>query len=142
MISNLQKENRFARNILEYSVPVGLTISIAMLTLSLLSHFGVFPSTDLATTAIFVTFAIDLILIYWISRPMNKLRASLLIAIIIVMIGAFLIPFFHKFFDFVFLTPEGLITTLIAIAAAFAIFEILKTLMGRLANRLFEASKI
>ncbi|MBO4812563.1 HAD-IC family P-type ATPase [Candidatus Saccharibacteria bacterium] len=135
-------KNRFARNILEYSVPVGLTISIAMLTLSLLSHFGVFPSTDLATTAIFVTFAIDLILIYWISRPMNKLRASLLIAIIIVMIGAFLIPFFHKFFDFVFLTPEGLITTLIAIAAAFAIFEILKTLMGRLANRLFEASKI
>ncbi len=135
-------KNRFARNIIEYSVPIGLTISIAMLTLSLLAHFGVFPSSDLGTTAVFVTFAIDLILIYWISRPINKLRASLLISIIIVMIGAFLIPFFHKFFDFVFLTPEGLITTLIAIAAAFAVFEILKALMGKLANRLFKTSKI
>ncbi|MBR2708941.1 HAD-IC family P-type ATPase [Candidatus Saccharibacteria bacterium] len=135
-------KNRFARNIIEYSVPVGFTISIAMLTLSLLAHFGVFPSSDLATTAIFVTFAIDLILIYWISRPMNKLRASLFISIIVVMIGAFLIPFFHKFFDFVFLTPEGLITTSIAIAAAFAVFEILKALMGKLANRLFKTSGI
>ncbi len=135
-------KNRFARNIIEYSVPVGLTISIAMLAISLLSHFGVFPSGDLGTTAVFVTFAIDLILIYWISRPLNRLRASLLAAIIVVIIGAFLIPFFHNFFDFVFLTPAGLITTLITIVIAFIVFEILKTLMGRLANHLFKATKI
>ena len=131
-------KNRFARNIVEYSVPVGLTISVAMLTLSLLAHFNVFPHYDLATTAIFVTFTIDLILIYWISKPLNPLRAGLLATIIAIMVGAFLIPFFHDFFDFVFLSPTGLITTFITIAASITLFEVLKRLMQKISNHLFD----
>ncbi|MBR3132203.1 HAD-IC family P-type ATPase [Candidatus Saccharibacteria bacterium] len=135
-------KNRFTRNILEYSVPVGLTISISMLTLSLLAHFGVFPHYDLATTAIFVTFTVDLILIYWISKPLNALRAGLLITIIGIMVGAFLIPFFHDFFDFVFLTPTGVITALIAIASSILLFEILKFVMKKISSRLFDHADI
>jgi cation-transporting ATPase E len=129
-------KNRFVRNILEYSVPIGLTISIAMLVLSSLAHFGVFPHYELTTTAIFVTFAIDLILIYRISRPLNPLRAGLLIFIIGVMIAAFLIPFTHEFFDFVFLAKGGIIITLITIAASIIIFELLHHLMKKLSTRL------
>ena len=131
-------KNRFTRNILEYSVPVGLTISISMLTLSLLSHFGVFPHYDLSTAAVFVTFAIDLILIYWISKPLNLLRASLLIVIIGILIGAFLIPFFHSFFDFVFLSSNGLIVTLAAIASSIFLFGILRRLMKHVSTRVFD----
>ena len=135
-------KNRFARNIIEYSVPVGLTISISMLTISLLAHFGVFPHYDLATTAVFVTFTIDLILIYWISKPLNPLRASLLLTVIGILFAAFLIPFFHSFFDFVFLTQEGLIVTIITIVSSIVLFEILKRLMQLISNRIFDQQKI
>ena len=135
-------KNRFTRNIIEYSVPVGLTISIAMLTISLLAHFGVFPHYDLATTAVFVTFTIDLILVYWLSKPLNPLRTGLLISIICIMIGAFLIPFFHDFFDFVSLTKESLIVTLITIASSILLFTILKLLMQRISNRIFDHADI
>ena len=135
-------KNRFARNILEYSVPIGLTISIAMLTLSGLAHFGVLPHYELPTTAIFVTFTIDLVLIYWISKPLNPLRAGLLLTIIAIMAGAFLIPFAHNFFDFVFLSPHGILITAITIAVSILIFEILKHLMRRLSNYLFDTNHI
>ena len=135
-------KNRFTRNIIEYSLPVGLTISISMLTISLLAHFGIFPHYDLATTAIFVTFTIDLILIYWISKPLNVLRASLLCTIIGIMVGAFLIPFFHNFFDFVFLSSNGLIATLIAIVSSIILFEILRAVMKRISAHIFDQGDI
>ncbi len=135
-------KNRFTRNIIEYSLPVGLTISIAMLTISLLAHYGIFPHYDLATTAIFVTFTIDLILIYWISKPLNPLRAGLLFTIVGIMASAFLIPFFHEFFDFVFLSPNGLIATLIAIGSSVVVFELLKSFMHKLSTRIFDQDDI
>ncbi len=135
-------KNRFTRNIVEYSLPVGLTISISMLTLSILAHLNIFPHYDLATTAVFVTFTIDLILIYWISKPLNLLRSCLLITIIGIVAGAFLIPFFHNFFDFVFLTPNGLIATLIAIASSVVLFEILRFVMKKISTRVFDYDDI
>lgn len=135
-------KNRFTRNIIEYSVPVGLTISISMLTLSILAHNGIFPHYDLATTAIFVTFTIDFVLIYRISRPLNTLRAGLLLAIIGIMVAAFLIPFLHNFFDFVILTQGGLIATLIAVAASVGLFELLRQIMKRVSARVFDQQDI
>ena len=135
-------KNRFMRNILEYSVPIGLTISIAMLTLSGLAHLGVFPQHELPTVAIFVTFCIDLMLIYWISRPLNPLRAGLLVTIIGIMVGAFLIPFLHNLFDFVYLSPNTIILTLISISTAVLIFFVIKYIMQKLSNHLFKTNQI
>ena len=135
-------KNRFTRNIIEYSVPVGLTISVSMLTLSVLAHFGVFPQSDLATTAVFVTFIVDFILIYWLSKPINLLRASLLISIIAIMAGAFLIPFLHSFFDFIFLSQGGLITTFIAVISSILLLEILRQIMKMISSHLFDKPKI
>ncbi|MBR3263705.1 HAD-IC family P-type ATPase [Candidatus Saccharibacteria bacterium] len=128
-------KNRFITNIVEYSFPVGITISLAMLVLSSLAHFNVFPHYELTTTAVFIAFTIDLILIYWVSRPLNALRGGLLLTIIAIMAGTFLIPFFHHFFDFVFLTTNGLIVTISIILGATLIFELLKLLMKRLSAK-------
>ncbi|MBQ6461324.1 HAD-IC family P-type ATPase [Candidatus Saccharibacteria bacterium] len=128
-------KNRFITNIVEYSFPVGITISLAMLVLSSLAHFNVFPHYELTTTAVFIAFTIDLILIYWVSRPLNALRGGLLLTIIAIMAGTFLIPFFHHFFDFVFLTTNGLIVTVSIILGAILIFELLKLLMKRLSAK-------
>ena len=129
-------KNRFLKNILEFSTPVGLTISIATLTLSILAHTNTFPLRDLATAAVFTTFAIDFLLIYHISRPLNLLRTSLLISIVIIMLGAFFIPFFHQLFDFVYPTTAGLITTIITIVSSAILFEFLRFAIQKFTTRL------
>ena len=131
-------KNRFITNIIEYSFPIGITISIAMLVLSCLAHFNVFPHHELTTTAVFIAFTIDLFLIYWISRPLNKLRGGLLLTIIAIMVATFFIPFFHHLFDFVFLTENGLITTVSIILGSILIFGLLRLLMKRLSNKIID----
>ena len=133
-------KNRFAKNIIEYSVPVGLTVSISMLVISILAHCQIFPHYDLATTAVFVTFSVDLMLIYQISKPLTVLRSALLFSIIGIVTAAFLIPFAHHFFDFVFLTQEGFVTTIITVAASIALFYILRFIMRIISTRLFAGS--
>ena len=129
-------KDRFITNIIEYSVPIGLTVSICMLALSVISHFQDFSRFELTTTSVFITFTIDLILIYWISRPLNKLRAALLLTIIGIMAAAFLIPFARDFFDFTFLNQNGIIVMLSIIAAGIAIFELMKSLAKKLSRTL------
>ncbi len=129
-------KNRFTRNILTYSFPVGLTVSVCMSALSIISHLEGFSHPELTTISVFVTFSIDLILIYWISKPLNRLRTSLFFAIIGIMAAAFAIPLIRDFFEFVFLTPENLIVMATIIASGVAIFFVLKLLMQKLATRL------
>ena len=135
-------KNRFIRNILTYSFPIGLTVSTCMVALSVISHLEGFTHPELTTISVFVTFAIDLILIYWISKPLNPLRTGLLIAIVCIMVGAFAIPFIRDFFEFVLLTPQNLIVMAIIIASGIAIFFILKYLMQKLATHLLGSEHI
>ena len=130
-------KNRFVKNILEYSFPVGLTVSICMAILSIIAHIQDFSRPELTSASVFITFVIDLVLIYWISRPLNKLRTTLIFVIIAIMVGVFGIPLIRDFFEFTFLTQNGLIIMLSILALGLAIFEVMKFLMHRLSNRLF-----
>ncbi|MDO4746745.1 MAG: HAD-IC family P-type ATPase [Candidatus Saccharibacteria bacterium] len=129
-------KNRFTRNILTYSFPIGLTVSCCMAALSVVSHLEGFTHPELTTISVFVTFSIDLILIYWISKPLNPLRTGLLLTIISIMVAAFAVPFARDFFEFVFLSQQNLIVMLIIILSGIAIFFVLKFLMQKLANRI------
>ena len=129
-------KNRFTANIIEYSLPIGLTVSICMLVLAIISHFQEFTRFELTTTSVFITFAIDLILIYWISRPLNKLRGGLIFTIIGIMAGAFFIPFLRDFFEFTFLTHNGILIMLAIIAGGFLLFNLLRLSLRRYLNRL------
>ncbi|MBR0431020.1 HAD-IC family P-type ATPase [Candidatus Saccharibacteria bacterium] len=131
-------KNRFAKNIMQYSVPIGLTVTICTLILSILAHVNDFSHFELTTTSVFVTFTIDLILIYWISRPLNLLRATLLLTIIGIMVATFLIPFTRQFFEFTFLTENGLVVTISVAAIGILIFAIIRRLMYRLSARVFK----
>ena len=131
-------KNRFVTNILTYSVPIGLTVSLCMVALAITAGFQNFSRQELSTTAVFVTFIIDMILIYWISRPLNKLRTALLITIIAIMVIVFLWPFARDFFEFTFLTDSGLLTSLIIIASGFVIFEIMRRVLSHFTPKLLE----
>ena len=131
-------KNRFTKNIIEYSVPIGLTVSICMLALSVISHFQNFSRFELTTTSVFIAFAIDLVLIYWISRPLNKLRSALLVSIIAIMAAAFLIPFTREFFEFTFLSGTTIIITLIIIAAGILVFTLLRLALKKLSTKILK----
>lgn len=131
-------KNRFTKNILEYSVPIGLTVTVCILALSIAAHVSDFSHFELTTTSVFVTFTIDLILIYWISKPLNLLRSALLLSIIGIMLGAFFIPFLRTFFEFTFLTGSGLITTAIISVSGIAVFFVARFLMRRLIAKVFK----
>ena len=133
-------KNNFTKNILTYSFPIGVTVSFCMATLSIVSHLQGFSHPELTTISVFVTFTIDLVLIYWISRPLNKLRAGLLIAIIGIMAAAFAIPLIRDFFEFVFLTPSNIIVMLIIIAVGLVIFEFMRRLMQKITARIFDTN--
>ena len=129
-------KNRFTRNILQYSFPVGLTVSICMAALSIIAHINNFSRPELTTASVFITFTVDLVLIYWLSRPLNKLRTALIFTIIGIMVTVYGIPLIRDFFEFTFLTHNGLIVTLAVLAAGLGIFGVMKHLMHRLATRI------
>ena len=121
-------KNRFLTNIIEYSVPIGLTVTICMLALSITAHYVGFSKPELNTASVIITFAIDIFLIYWISRPLNKLRGALFFSIIGIFAAVFLIPFARKFFEFTYLDYKGLIITITITVAGFLIFSIFRLL--------------
>ncbi|MBR5939089.1 HAD-IC family P-type ATPase [Candidatus Saccharibacteria bacterium] len=131
-------KNQFTKNILEYSVPIGLTVSIATLALAVISHLNDFQHFELTTTSVFVTFTIDLILIYQISKPLNLLRAGILLSAISIMLGAFLIPFTRNFFEFTFLNQNGLIATAIVATSGVLLFFFLRLLTKKLTKKVFK----
>ena len=131
-------KNNFTKNILTYSFPIGVTVSFCMAALSIASHLQGFSHPELTTISVFVTFTIDLALIYWISRPLNKLRAGLLITIIGIIAAAFAIPLIRDFFEFVFLTPANLIVMAAIIAAGLVIFELMRQLMQKITTHIFD----
>lgn len=132
-------KNQFTKNILEYSVPIGLTVTITTLALSIAAHLSDFSHFELTTTSVFVTFAIDLILIYQISKPLNLLRAGILISTIGIMLGAFFIPFARNFFEFTFLNRNGLLATAIIAASGAIIFTFFRFLTKSLAKKIYSA---
>ena len=131
-------KNLFLHNILLYSFPIGLTVAISMLALSITADTLGFSRLELNTAAIFVVYTIDLVLIYWISRPLNILRGVLFASIIAMLVGSFLIPFGRTFFEFTFLGQSALITTLILIASSLVIFTLMKRLMAYIYARFIE----
>lgn len=132
-------KNRFAKNIMQYSVPIGLTVTVSTLILSILAKTNGFSHAELTTASVLVTFTIDLILIYWISKPLNPLRATLFFTIIGIMAAVFLVPFIRNFFEFSLLTNNNLIIAVSVAAFGVFIFFIIRHLMGRLSTRVIKS---
>lgn len=87
-------KNQFVTNIKKFSIPTGVLVSAAMLILAIVAPVLGLSRPELIFFSALITFIIDLILIYRISRPLNALRASLILIIILIFAAAFLVaPF-------------------------------------------------
>ena len=93
-------KNLFIHNIRKYSIPTGITISIAMIILSIIASVANFPHSRLITISAIITFVIDYILIYMLSRPLNLYRRILMGIILAIPITIALVPPLAAFFEF------------------------------------------
>ena len=135
-------KNKFTTNILQYSVPTGITVAITMLIFSITAQNLGYTRPELITTSLIVTFAIDFLLIYSIARPLNLLRTILLIFSTTVIILAIAIPFTRNFLDFTLLAPDKLLIAAIFIAAAYAIFIAFRTLMKHFTPKILKNPRL
>ncbi|MBR3052266.1 HAD-IC family P-type ATPase [Candidatus Saccharibacteria bacterium] len=121
-------KNQFISNIVNYSVPVGITVSIAMTALAITADINGFARPELLTASFFITFAVDIAMIYQISRPLNPLRTILIASIAIIVIGAYLIPFTRNLLDLGFLSPNALVITISLVCLSLLLFLLLRHL--------------
>ena len=101
-------KNQFVKNIKKFSLPTGLIISLTIIILSILNS-TVLPLSPLldfldpnlnasALFAVIITFILDFILLYRISRPLSKFRLALLIFILLAFVFILLLPLSRNFF--------------------------------------------
>lgn len=93
-------KDKFTYNIKHYSVPTGIAVAISMLILSIIATINDFSRAKLTTLSAIIVFAIDFILIYKVSKPLNFFRAALLAIIVVIFLAALFIPFIRDFFEF------------------------------------------
>ena len=91
-------KNQFVNNIKKYSIPIGITISVAILIFSIIATNLQLSRSQMSLISAVIVFVIDFSLIYRISRPLNKFRASLLALILAIFILAISIPLSRTFF--------------------------------------------
>ena len=135
-------KNKFTANILQYSVPTGITVAITMLIFSIIAQNLGYTRPELITTSLIVTFAIDFLLIYSIARPLNPLRTVLLIFSTTVIVLAIAIPFTRNFLDFTLLGPDRLLLAAALIVGAYIIFALMRLAMVKLTPKILKNPRL
>ncbi|MBR3322024.1 HAD-IC family P-type ATPase [Candidatus Saccharibacteria bacterium] len=135
-------KNKFTMNILQYSVPTGITVAITMLVFSLLAANMGYTRPELITTSAVVTFAIDFLLIFSIARPLNLLRTILLAVIVGIITLAMAVPFIREFLDFTVLDPDKILLAVVLVAAAYAVFLAMRWVMQKLTPKILRNPKL
>ena len=135
-------KNKFTTNILQYSVPTGITVAITMLIFSIIAQNLGYTRPELITTSLIVTFAIDFLLIYSIARPLNPLRTVLLIFSTTVIVLAIAIPFTRNFLDFTLLGPDRLLLAAALIVGAYIIFALMRLAMVKLTPKILKNPRL
>ena len=135
-------KNKFITNILQFSVPTGITVAITMLVFAILAGNLGYSRPELITTSAIVTFAIDFLLILSIARPLNLLRTILLITSTAIVSLAILIPFTRNFLDFTLLAPERLLIAAALIAGAYAVFIVARLIMKKFTPAILKHPKL
>ncbi|MBR3236374.1 HAD-IC family P-type ATPase [Candidatus Saccharibacteria bacterium] len=88
-------KDQFVKNIKKYSIPTGVMVAVSMMILSIVAQLNHLDRPMLLTLSAVITFSINIILIYRISRPLNLFRSALIAVIITLFILTLLLPLTH-----------------------------------------------
>ncbi len=104
-------KGNFMYNVLQKSLPASLAIITNIVVLLLINNFVSFTDLERSTIAVYVTSFASFHLLYTISKPLNKIRWTLLISMILTTVGGAI--FFSELLAFVPLTLSMIITTIV-----------------------------
>ncbi len=110
-------KGNFMYNVLRKSLPASLAIITNIIVLLLINNFLPFTDLERSTIAVYVTSFASFHLLYTISKPLNKIRWTLLISMILTTVAGAI--FFADLLAFVPLTISMIITTLILMAISY-----------------------
>ena len=135
-------KNKFTKNILQFSVPTGITVAVTMLVFAIIAGNMGYSRAELITTSAIVTFAIDFLLIFSIARPLNWLRGGLLMLSTAIVALAILIPLTRNFLDFTLLSPDKLLIAGVFIAGAYAVFIGARIVMKKMTPKILKNPRL
>jgi cation-transporting ATPase E len=123
---------RFLVNVIIKAMPAGLTSMFAVLAAMKASALFGIEHGEMATIATTLLAAVGMMMLYMISRPLNRLRRALMIAMAVGFAGGGIL--LHDLFELTMLTPTGAAATIVIAALAAPVMFALGRLSGRLAS--------
>ena len=121
---------KFLTNVISKAIPSGLTTVLNILILVFLAGILKVSSGEVSTVAVIITWYTAVLLIYRISKPLNLLRRSLLIIIIILFLLAFIIPMLRGLYSLEILKPNALLILTFLMYLSTRIFTSLSKLLN------------
>ena len=123
-------KGNFFINVLNKSIPGGLTIVINILSVVILSKFSNISSDEISTLSVILVAMTGFILLYRICYKFNKLRLSLYVFLIILFFSC--IIGFRNFFELVILDPIFIIYILLLFLLDIGLFDYLSKICEKL----------
>lgn len=122
--------DKFLTNVISKAIPSGLTTVLNILILVLLSSMFKISDIQISTIAVIITWYTAVLLIYRISKPLNLLRKSLLIFIIVLFMLAFIIPLLRGLYSLEMLKPNSILILVFLMYISTRIFRSLSKLLN------------
>lgn len=122
--------DKFLTNVISKAIPSGLTTILNILILVLLSSMFKISDIQISTIAVIITWYTAVLLIYRISKPLNLLRKSLLIFIVVLFMIAYLIPILRSLYSLEILKPNSILILVFLMYISTRIFSSLSKLLN------------
>ena len=131
-------KNQFLKNIISFSIPTAITVVFSIMTLSVLNSILNFSYSELLTISALTIFVIYLSLLFRISKPLNRLRKTLFLTIIISVSSIFFFEELRNFIGFSALSLDKFLFTVILIAISELFFVFCSKITQKYSPKLFK----
>ena len=108
-------KGHFLLNVVKNAFPASFTCIIVVPTLVIVSSILKLPFEQISTIAVFLVVYIGMLLIYKISKPLNKLRSALLVILTLMFLLVYGVDLLKRLYSLVWLTPNSYLILLIFI---------------------------
>ena len=125
----------FFINVISKSIPSGITTVINIIILCILSSLFKLNNMQTSTIAVIITAYTALLLIYRISKPLNKLRKTLLTLIVISFVTVLLTSIGRSIFSLSILNPTSILILLLCMLLTTKLFNLFSKLLNILIIR-------
>lgn len=123
-------KGKFLINVISKAIPSGITTVINILILVFIARLINLSPTQTSTVAVIITAYTALLLIYRISKPLNLLRKSLIVGLLIIFALVFGTKLGRDFYSVHLLTPNALLVLLPLMYVSTRMFRMLSKLLS------------